>query len=114
METPFGLESLPTDEWFEHHFLTMRMTSKHTQKSHDVIPYLTFTAGERAVRAIRDYSVYELALAFTSHYDWQLINGAKILASYGELAKVYAGMNAVYLFQSKNELDDGIKRVGAQ
>lgn len=89
--------------------LIVRMTSKHTQKTNDVLPYLTFTAGERAVRAIRDYNVYELAIAFTSHYCWQLVNGAKILKTYGELAKVYAGIYAVYVFRSHDECAAALK-----
>ncbi len=53
--------------------------------------------------------MYELALAFTSHYGWQLINGAKILPDYGELAKVYAGIYSVYLFRSRQEKEAAIK-----
>jgi hypothetical protein len=103
IETPEGHESLPPDHWFEQQMLIIRTTPKHLQKGNDILPYLTFTAGERAVRAMRDYNVYELALAFTSHYGWQLINGAKILPAYGELAKVYAGVYSVYLFHSESE-----------
>lgn len=87
--------------------------SKNTQKSNDILPYLTFMAGERAVSAMRDYNVYELAIAFTSHYGWQLINGAKILESYGELAKVYAGNCAVYLFRSSVEREAALKLIQA-
>lgn len=103
IETPRGHEQLEPDEWFERHMLILRTSPKHPQKGRDVLPYLTFCAGERAVSAIKDYDVYELAIAFTSHYCWQLVNGAKILNSYGELAKVYAGMYAVYLFKSHDE-----------
>lgn len=102
-ETPGGVETLPPDNWFEQHMLIITVTRKHPQKSVDVLPYLTTVAGERAVRAIRDYNVYELALAFTSQYGWQLVNGAKILPAYGELAKVYAGLFAVYLFRTLDE-----------
>jgi len=105
IESPTGHESFPPDIWFEQHMLILRLTPKHVQKSRDVLPYLTFVAGERAVQAMRDYNVYELAIAFTSHYGWQLINGAKILTTYGELAKVYAGVYAVYLFRSQPERD---------
>jgi hypothetical protein len=75
---------------------------------------LTFTAGDRAVQAIRDYNVYELALAFTSHYGWQLINGAKILPSYGELAKVYAGIYAVYLFYTSADMERALQKIAAE
>lgn len=100
--TPDGPETHELDEWFSRHMATVRVTKKHLQASTDIFPYLTVVAGSRAVQAVRDYSVYDLAIAFTSHYGWQLINGAKILPAYGELAKVYCGMNAVYLFR-KNE-----------
>lgn len=103
VETPRGHEYLQPDSWFERHMLIIRVTPKHMQKSFDVLPYLTFSAGERAVAAIKDYNIYELAIAFTSHYGWQLVNGAKILTYYGELAKVYAGIYAVYLFRSHDD-----------
>ena len=111
LESPEGCERLPLDNWFQHHMLILRTTRAHAQKSVDVLPYLTFVAGDRAVRAIRDYNVYELAIAFTSHYGWQLINGAKILNAHGELAKVYAGIYAVYLFRSKTERDAAQQKV---
>ena len=88
--------------------LIVRMTPKHAQKARDVLPYLTFAAGDRAVAAIKDYNVYELAIAFTSHYCWQLVNGAKILPTYKELAKVYAGCYAVYLFKSHDECAEAL------
>lgn len=111
IETPQGYETLPPDVWFVQHMLVVKTSKSHLQKGTDVLPYLTFTAGNRAVQAIRDYNVYELALAFTSHYGWQLINGAKILPAYGELAKVYAGIYAVYLFRSQPEKEAGQKLV---
>lgn len=91
--------------------LITKVSKKDTQKSNDVLPYLTFTAGTRAVVAIRDYNVYELALAFTSHYGWQLINGAKILPDHKELAKVYAGVYAVYLFRSEPEKQTAVQKM---
>ena len=103
IESPKSCESLPPDSWFEQQMLILHMTPKHLQKSWDVLPYLTICAGDRAVKAMRDYHVYELALAFTSHYCWQLVNGAKILPAYSELAKVYAGCYAIYLFRSVAE-----------
>ena len=103
IETARGHENLAPDAWFQRHMMILRLTPKHAQKGRDVLPYLTFIAGDRAVVAIKDYNVYELAIAFTSHYCWQLVNGAKILTSYGELAKVYAGPYAVYLFKSHDE-----------
>lgn len=109
IETSRGQESLSPDVWFERHMLILKMTAKHVQKTQNVLPYLTFCAGERAVSAIRDYNVYELAIAFTSHYGWQLVNGAKILPTYGELAKVYAGIYAVYLFRSHDECRAALK-----
>ena len=108
IESPNGSESFPPDRWFEQQMLILRMTPKHLQKGRDVLPYMTFWAGERAVQAMRDYHVYELAIAFTSHYCWQLVNGAKILTTYGELAKVYAGVYAVYLFRSQAERDTAL------
>jgi hypothetical protein len=111
IETSKGVEALGPDVWFEQHMLIVKTSKKHVQKSVDVLPYLTFVAGERAVNAIRDYNVYELALSFTSHYGWQIINGAKILPPYGELAKVYAGVYAVYLFRSQPERDAALKAV---
>lgn len=113
VETPKGVEELSPDMWFVQQMLIVRTTKKHTQKSVEVLPYLTFIAGERAVQAIRDYNTYELAIAFTSHYGWQLINGAKILPAYGELAKVYAGIFAVYLFRSTTERQAALKAVQA-
>jgi hypothetical protein len=109
IETPRGHEVLPPDNWFEQHMLIIKTTKKHQQKSTDVLPYLTFVAGNRAVQAIRDYNVYELAVAFTSHYGWQIINGAKILPDYGELAKVYAGIFAVYLFKTQQDKENAYK-----
>ena len=109
IETPKGVETLALDAWFGQQMLITKTTKKHPQKTYDILPYLTVVAGNRAVRAIRDYHVYELAIAFTSHYGWQLINGAKILPSYGELAKVYAGIYAVYLFHSTAELQAATK-----
>lgn len=103
IETPRGVEQLAPDVWFEQQMLIVKTSKKHTQKTVEVLPYLTFTAGERAVKAIKDYNIYELALAFTSHYGWQLINGAKILPALGELAKVYADIYAVYLFLSNTD-----------
>jgi len=103
VETPKNHESMSPDDWFEQHMLIVKTTKTHQQKSTDILPYLTFVAGQRAVQAIRDYNVYELALAFTSHYGWQVINGAKILPDYGELAKVYAGVYAIYLFRTNAE-----------
>lgn len=111
IETPRGLETLPPDIWFEQQMLIVKKSRSHTQKTTDILPYLTFSAGGRAVQAMRDYNVYELALAFTSHYGWQLINGAKILPSYGELAKVYAGVYAVYLFRTPADKEAGMKLV---
>lgn len=102
-ETPDGQEILPPDKWFEQQMVIIKTPRSNIQKTTDVLPYLTFIAGERAVAAIRDYNVYELAIAFTSHYGWQLINGAKILPHFGELAKVYAGVYAVYLFRRIEE-----------
>lgn len=101
IETPMGRKTMPTDVWFQQHMLIVRTTRKHPPKQDDVLPYLSHVAGTRAVQAISDYNVYELAIAFTAMHSWQLINGAKLLPDYGELAKVYAGVNAVYLF--KNE-----------
>lgn len=108
-ETPRGIETLPPDQWFVQHMFITKVSKKDLQKSNDVLPYLTFVAGNRAVNAIRDYNVYELALAFTSHYGWQLINGAKILPDHKELAKVYAGVYAVYLFRSQPEREAAVK-----
>lgn len=113
IETPRGVEALPPDIWFDQQMLIVKTTKKHVQKSIDILPYLTVVAGDRAVRAIRDYNTYELAIAFTSHYGWQLINGAKILPPYGELAKVYAGIYAVYLFRSQPEREAALKAVQA-
>lgn len=113
IETTRGIETLPPDIWFKQHMLIVRMSKSHVQKNITVLPCLTFTAGERAVQAIRDYNVYELALAFTSHYGWQLINGAKILPPHGELAKVYAGIYAVYLFRSQPEREGALKQIEA-
>lgn len=113
VETPQGHESFPPDTWFEQQLLLVKTTQKHLQKTNDILCCLTFTAGPRAVRAIRDYNVYELALAFTSHYDWQLINGAKILPAYGELAKVYAGVYAVYLFHTQPERNAALSTIQA-
>ena len=110
-ETPRGVENHGPDTWFEQHMLIVKTTKKSLQKSADVLPYLTFSAGERAVQAIRDYNVYELALAFTAHYGWQLINGAKILPTFKELAKVYAGVYAVYLFRSHDERNVALEKV---
>jgi len=101
--TSEGTEVHQIDEWFIQHMATIKVTRKHLQASTDVLPYLTFVAGDRAVKAVRDYNVYDLAIAFTSHYGWQLINGAKILPTYGELAKVYCGMFAVYLFKTNED-----------
>jgi len=109
METPTGVESQPPDSWLQQHMVILKTMPSHTQKSRDVLPYLTFSSGERAVRAMRDYNVYELAIAFTSHYGWQLVNGAKILSPRGELAKVYAGVFAVYLFRSHAECTTALK-----
>lgn len=109
IETPKGHETLPPDNWFEQHMLIIKTTKKHLQKSTDVLPYLSLVAGTRAVQAIRDYNVYELAIAFTSMYGWQIINGAKILPDYGELAKVYAGIYAVYLFRSAQQKEAAMK-----
>ena len=111
IETPTGHETLPPDTWFVQHMLIVSTSRSHVQKTTDILPYLTFSAGARACSAIRDYNIYELALAFTSHYGWQLINGAKILPAYGELAKVYAGIYAVYLFRSQPEKEAGQKLV---
>jgi hypothetical protein len=111
METPKGQEIFPPDKWFQDQMLIVRTSKTHLQKSSDVLPVLTFTAGDRAVSAMRDYNVYELALAFTSHYGWQLVNGAKILPCLGELAKVYAGIYAVYLFKLRSEKAIALKAV---
>jgi hypothetical protein len=111
IETPKGIDTLGPDAWFKQHMLIIKTSKKHLQKSIDVLPYLTFIAGERAVNAIRDYNVYELAISFTSHYGWQIINGAKILPAYGELAKVYAGTYAVYLFRAQPERDAAMNTV---
>lgn len=113
IETPESHEFLPPDHWFEQQMLILRTTPKHLQRGTDILPYLTFMAGERAVRAMRDYNVYELATAFTSHYGWQLINGAKILPAHGELAKVYAGVYSVYLFHTPAEREAAFKQVSA-
>lgn len=110
-ETPQGQQVLPPDRWFQEQMVIIKTTKTHIQKSTDVLQYLTFVAGDRAVRAIRDYNVYELAIAFTSHYGWQLINGAKILPHFGELAKVYAGVYAVYLFRSKDERGKALEQL---
>ena len=114
IETPRSSETLPPDDWFKQHMLAIKTSKSHVQKSATVLPYLTFTAGDRAVQAIRDYNVYELALAFTSHYGWQLINGAKILPSYGELAKVYAGIYAVYLFYTSADMERALPKIAAE
>jgi hypothetical protein len=91
--------------------LIIKTSKAHLQKSNDVLPVLTFTAGDRAVRAMRDYNAYELAIAFTSHYGWQLVNGAKILPCFGELAKVYAGVYAIYLFKTIPEKEGALKKI---
>ena len=114
LETPKGCESMAPDVWFERHMLILRMMPKCGQKTNDVLPYLTFTAGDRAVQAIRDYNVYELAIAFTSHYCWQLVNGAKILKTLGELAKVYAGASAIYVFRSHDECAAALRAVNQE
>ena len=114
VDTLEGSELQPPDLWFEQHMLIIRTSPKHVQKSNDILPYLTFIAGSRAVEAMRDYNVYELALAFTSHYGWQLINGAKILPTYGELAKVYAGIYSVYLFRCQLERDVALKQIAVK
>lgn len=111
IETPTGVETLTPDAWFEQHLLIFKVHSRSTQKSTDVLPYLSCAAGLRAVQAVRDYNAYELAIAFTSHYAWQLINGAKILQSFGELAKVYAGTCAVYLFKSQADREAAILKI---
>ena len=114
IESPRGHDTQPPDGWFQQHMMILRQTPKHLQKSRDVLPYLTFSAGERAVRAIKDYNVYELAIAFTSHYGWQLVNGAKILPTYGELAKVYAGVFAVYLFRAEKDRELALAAVSKE
>jgi len=111
IETPNGAEVFPPDIWSEQHMFITKTTTKHVQKRDDVLPYLAHVAGTRAVQAIRDYNVYELAIAFTNNYSWQLINGAKILPDYGELAKVYAGVYAVYLFKSQADRDAALKKL---
>ncbi len=114
METPSGQEIFPPDKWFQDQMLIVRTSKAHLQKSNDVLPVLTFTAGDRAVAAMRDYNVYELAIAFTSHYGWQLVNGAKILPCFCELAKVYAGIYAVYLFKASSEKEKALKRLSTK
>lgn len=109
IETPRAHENLEPDVWFERHMLILKKTPKHMQKGNDVLRYMTFTAGDKAVSAIKDYNIYELAIAFTSQYCWQLVNGAKILESYGELAKVYAGQYAVFLFKSHAECEAALR-----
>lgn len=111
VETPEGIENSGPDAWFEQHMLIVKTSKKHVQKSIDAFPYLTFVAGQRAVQAIRDYHIYELALAFTSQYGWQIINGAKILPPFGELAKVYAGIFAIFLFRSNVERDAALEAI---
>lgn len=111
IETPASIETFPPDNWFDQHMLVVKTTKKHVQKSTEVLLCLTFAAGDRAVRAVRDYNIYELALAFTSHYGWQLVNGAKMLPTMGELAKVYAGIHAVYLFRSAEERETALNIV---
>ena len=105
VETPEGRETYQPDMWSEQHFIILKTTSKHPPQREDVLPYLSQVAGNRAVQAIKDYNVYELALAFATNYSWQLINGAKILPDYGELAKVYAGIYSVYIFKTKEARD---------
>lgn len=111
METPKGQDIFPPDRWFQDQMVIVKTSKLHLQKSNDVLPVMTFMAGDRAVQAMRDYNVYELAIAFTSHYGWQLVNGAKILPFFGELAKVYAGIYAVYLFKTTPEKDSALKKI---
>lgn len=94
-------EAVNANDWLKPRVLVFKTTPAHPQKREDVLRCLATTAGTRAVQAVRDYNVYELALAFTSNYSWQLINGAKILPDFGELAKVYAGQWSIYLFKSE-------------
>jgi hypothetical protein len=111
IETPQGFETVPANEWFDQHLLILQRTRQDVQKSTNHFLYLTFSVGQRAVDAVRDCSIFGLALAFTSHHAWQLVNGAKILPFYGELAKIYAGFNAVYLFQSEMEKNNALKHM---
>lgn len=97
------------DTWLSDHMLVIKTTEFHTQKTSDKLPHLTFTTGARAINAVQDYNIYELALALTSHHAWQLVNGAKILPYYGELAKVYVGIYALFLFKTQLELKNAVK-----
>lgn len=111
IETPSASETNTIDGWIDQHLLVIKKHHSHIQRDVGVLPCLTISAGTRAVQAIRDYNMYELALAFTAHYSWQLINGAKILPSYTELAKVYAGIYAMYLFKTPAELEKTAKQL---
>lgn len=101
IEEPNRHENIDSDEWFDNHFLLVPVNPKNGPKTSKVCLYLTAIAGKKAAKAIRDYSVLNLAMALISHYGWQVANGAKILPEHGALAKVYAGNFAVYVFETR-------------
>ena len=108
-DTPEGVEAVQVDNWLVPCVMVTKVPRKNVAPRDDVLPYLSKIAGARAVCAARDCNVYELALALTANYSWQLINGAKILPDYSELAKVYAGAHVIYLFKTQALRDAAAK-----
>lgn len=96
------------DTWFSDHVLVVPVDKRHGPKTKSVCPYLTLQAGKKAAAALRDYSVTALAMALVSQYGWQIANGAQSLPEKGELAKVYAGANALYVFGTRSEKAEGL------
>jgi hypothetical protein len=104
-------EYVAVDDWLVDHFLVVPVRRKHGPKETKRCLYLTYSAGRKAADAIRDYSVVNLGLAFIAQYGWQIANGAKPLRERGELAKVYAGGLAVYLYLTRKEKQRAEARV---
>ena len=113
IEEPKRHEHIEVDDWFAHHFMLVPINPTHGPKTTTVCPYLTLQAGKKAANAVRDYSINSLAMAFISQYGWQIANGACPLPDKSELAKVYAGEFAVYLYVNRNTRERAALRLRA-
>ena len=111
LDTPEGSEEIAITDWFKRNFLSFKVAVRDGQARVEELPLLAYAAGIRAVSAIRDFNTYELAIAMTANYSWQLVNGAKPLPDFGELAKFYAGTVAVYIYATTADRDLGAHKV---
>jgi hypothetical protein len=102
IEEPKRHEAIESDAWFDDYLLLVPVNSKNGPRKTKICPYLTAIAGRKAAEALRDYSITNLAMALISHYGWQVANSAKPLTEHNELAKVYAGNYALYVFETRD------------